>query len=226
MSLQDNKEEGKKEDNAGKLKEFIIIGTIRIEKNELKERIINSYENVKREEPTKWNLDTIINVENEDDITDCEIFINEKNIKFNYYYNFPSEGIYTIKYKFKKVIRFTTFMFYNCKALISLDLSNFNTQNITDMNFMFSNCYSLISLDLSNFNTQNVIYMDYMFYECNSLQSLDLSNFNTQNVINMNHMFYNCNTIKSLYLSKFNTQNVINMNHMFYNCKSLKSLDL
>ena len=35
-------------------------------------------------------------------------------------------------------------MFYNCNSLTSLDLSNFNTQNVTDMSYMFSNCNSLI----------------------------------------------------------------------------------
>ena len=34
---------------------------------------------------------------------------------------------------------------------------------------MFFNCYSLTSLNLSNFNTQNVTDMSYMFYNCNSL---------------------------------------------------------
>ena len=44
-------------------------------------------------------------------------------------------------------------MFYNCKSLISLDLSKFNTKNIKSMKSMFYNCKSLISLDLSKFNT-------------------------------------------------------------------------
>ena len=61
-------------------------------------------------------------------------------------------------------------MFYGCNSLISLDLSNFNTQNVTNMNGMFYNCNSLISLDLSNFNTQNVTNMNYMFSFCNSLK--------------------------------------------------------
>ena len=34
-------------------------------------------------------------------------------------------------------------MFWGCKSLISLDLSNFNTQNVTDMGCMFSGCNSL-----------------------------------------------------------------------------------
>ena len=33
----------------------------------------------------------------------CEIFISEKRINFDYYYNFHDEGYYIIKYKFKKL---------------------------------------------------------------------------------------------------------------------------
>ena len=50
---------------------------------------------------------------------------------------------------------------------------------------MFSGCNSLTKLDLSNLNTQNVTDMSYMFYYCNSLVDLNLSNFITQNVTNM-----------------------------------------
>ena len=53
-------------------------------------------------------------------------------------------------------------IFYNCQLLSSLDLSNFNTQNVNNMEYMFYNCESLTSLDLSNFNTQNVTNMEYI----------------------------------------------------------------
>ena len=34
-------------------------------------------------------------------------------------------------------------MFYDCKSLTNLNLSNFNTQNVTNMSGMFSYCKSL-----------------------------------------------------------------------------------
>ena len=123
-------------------------------------------------------------------------------------------------------VTYMDYMFYGCKALTSLDLSNFNTQNVTNMTWMFSGCEALTSLDVSNFNTQNVIYMLGMFYNCEALTSLDVSNFNTQNVINMMNMFYNCKALTSLDLSNFNTQNVISMNGLFSHCEALTSLDL
>ena len=49
-------------------------------------------------------------------------------------------------------------MFAGCTSLIALpDISNWNTQNITDMNNLFHNCSSLKSLpDISKWNLNNV----------------------------------------------------------------------
>ena len=57
-------------------------------------------------------------------------------------------------------------MFSYCSSLSNLNLSNFNTQNVTDMSRMFSYCKSLTNIDLSNFNTQNVTNMSFMFSWC------------------------------------------------------------
>ena len=54
---------------------------------------------------------------------------------------------------------------------------------------MFSRCSSIKELNLSNFNTNNVTNMSTMFKECSSLKDLNLSNFNTNNVT---YMFYGC----------------------------------
>ena len=118
------------------------------------------------------------------------------------------------------------FMFSSCKALTSLNLSNFNTAEVTDMRGMFKECSDLTSLDLSNFNTEKVTNMSSMFYNCSDLTSLDLSNFNTAKVTNMNYMFYNCNKLTSLDLSSFNTAEVTKMDNMFRSCTDLTSLDL
>ena len=34
-------------------------------------------------------------------------------------------------------------MFYDCSSLTNINLSNFNTQNVTNMSHMFSGCSSL-----------------------------------------------------------------------------------
>ena len=63
---------------------------------------------------------------------------------------------------------------------------------------MFSNCISLTSLDVSRWNTSNVTNMSQMFASCIGLTSLDLSNFDTSNVTNMGYMFRGCSKLKTI----------------------------
>ena len=60
------------------------------------------------------------------------------------------------------------------------------------MSWMFNKCSSLKKINLSNFNTNNVTNMIGMFYECSSLREINISNFNTNNVTYMSWMFYKC----------------------------------
>ena len=123
------------------------------------------------------------------------------------------------------------YMFYNCTSLksldvTSLDVSNFNISNVTDIGGMFYYCSSLTSIDVSSFNTSNVTNMGGMFYNCSSLTSMDVSSFNTGNVTNMSGMFNSCTSLTSIDVSSFNTSNVINMGGMFNFCRKLEQLDL
>ena len=204
----------------------IIIVNFQIKKTISKKRIMNSCENIQNEKYYDSYSNYYIYKLGENEIEDCDIYINDIRINSTYYYDFPKPGNYKIKYKFKKLLKETNYMFSDCNSLTSLDLSNFNTQNVTNMKNMFYGCNSLTSLDLSNFNTQNETNMENMFYGCNSLASLNLSNFNTQNVTNMGNMFSDCNSLTSLDLSNFNTQNVTNMGNMFYYCNSLISKNI
>ena len=117
-------------------------------------------------------------------------------------------------------------MFYYCKALTSLDLSNFDTSNVTTMQSMFLSCGKLETLDLSNFVTSKLTDMTKMFYSCIALTSLNLSSFDTSNVTDMKSMFNGCSSLASLDLSKFDTSSVTKMNNMFSSCSSLTSLNL
>ena len=54
----------------------------------------------------------------------------------------------------------TACWFYDCQALTALDLSNFDTSNVTDMHNMFYADQALATLDLSSFDTSNVTDME------------------------------------------------------------------
>ena len=97
-------------------------------------RIINSLE----ESQINKDLDKIIIGKNEKEIKKCKIKINDELIPFNYFHKFKNKGLHVIKYKFK--------------------------YNLTNINFMFCECDSLTNINLSNFNTQNVINMEYICF--------------------------------------------------------------
>ena len=115
-------------------------------------------------------------------------------------------------------------MFYDCSALKSLDLTNFNTAKVEYMNNMFDGCSALESLNLTNFNTAKVEYMNYMFDGCSALESLNLTNFNTAEVTNMSYMFKGCSALTSLDLTNFNTAKVEYMSNMFEGCSALTTI--
>ena len=113
-------------------------------------------------------------------------------------------------------------MFFGCNNLTTLDLSNFDTKNVTDMQSMFNICNNLTTLNLSNFDTKNVTTMGGMFLGCRNLTELDLSNFDTQNVTDMGWMFYDCNSLTAIYVGdKFVTTACEASENMFSGCKKL-----
>ena len=88
-----------------------------------------------------------------------------------------------IQYLFKFNIHKTCDLFCGCSSLTNIDLSNFNTNNVTNMQGMFSGCSSLTNIDLSNFNTNNVTIIHAMFFGCSSLKK--------QNIITKNKRILN-----------------------------------
>ena len=233
-----------------------IIAKIEIKEEDINKeiRIINSYEEYKREKQLENNRKDY-EYENEKEIKEnCEILINENKINFSYFHRFNKKGRYTIKYEFKNYLTRINHMFLECKNITNIDFShfktqniintsdmffwcrnlkninlsnfNFNSQNVTNMSGMFSNCISLDNLNLTNFNNSNVTDISRMFEGCSSLKKINLSNFNTQNITNMSWMFSKCNSLKSIDLANFNTQNVINLHGMFSKCSSLENINL
>ena len=102
-------------------------------------------------------------------------------------------------------------MFARCDDIIELDLSCFNTENVTNMKEMFFQCQRLKIIDLSNFNTENVTNMESMFCECYELNHLDVSSFNTKKVNTMYSMFA-YTALKYLDLSSFDFNcNIMNI---------------
>ena len=99
-------------------------------------------------------------------------------------------------------------------------LEKWNTSKVTTMRSMFNNS-KITSLDLSSFDTSNVTDMFGMFYDSSATEIKGLSNFNTSKVTHMGMMFRNSRA-KELDLSSFNTSKVTTMSFMFYFCDVLE----
>ena len=109
-----------------------IIGKIYINKNNINKdiRIINSFENWKRENNLKIREDDYL-YENEKEIKDnIDIKINGKAIEFTYYYKFKDEGKYIIEYTFKNNLTKYTYLFLDCDSLTNLKLSILMNQKL------------------------------------------------------------------------------------------------
>ena len=116
----------------------IITGLINIRKEDLDSDIviISSYENfknLKREKNFNINL-----LNGEEIMNDITIQINDKNINnISHYHKFNKEGQYTIKYLYKKNLTKINHMFSLCGSIEELDFSEFDTQEVINMNSMF-----------------------------------------------------------------------------------------
>ena len=119
-------------------------------------------------------------------------------------------------------ITYAGLMFHRC-ANVSYICPFILTNKNNSLHGIFSGCHSLTSLDVSNFDTSNVTDMSYAFYT-NNLIELDLSDWDTSNVTNMNHILYSCQNLKTLDISNWNLNNVTNMGWFVNQCNNLNEI--
>ena len=132
------------------------------------------------------------------------------------------------------VVTNMTAMFGNSKV-VELNVSSFNTENVTILRDTFGNCSNLTKLDLNNWNTRNVTILRDTFSNCSNLTKLDLNNWNTRNATSLFNTFSGCTNLTTLEISNWNTSNVTEMGESqggwsyggtFQNCTNLIELDL
>ena len=155
-----------------------------------------------------------------------EVYINgikQNIVNYSYYLNLTDNYIELIWFN---NINNCRCMFRYCSDITQIDMSNFDTSEVTDMNSIFAECVSLTSLNLSNFNTSQVTNLGGLFYNCKLLTSLDLSALNTSKATYMANIFRGCTSLTSINISHFDTSKATSIKEMFYNCLSLTSLDL
>ena len=107
--------------------------------------------------------------------------------------------------------------------LKTIDLSNFDTSQVTSMYEAFIQCSNLLSIVLTNVDTSKVTNMQSMFNGCSGLTSLDLSSLDTSNVTDISNMFTYNSALEDLYMN-FNVRSVRYYGNIFYDCKLLKNV--
>lgn len=133
-------------------------------------------------------------------------------------------------------------MFYNFRSLLDIDVSSFNTSNVTNMSYLFAapvtnsfKNYSDFPMNLktikfgSNFVTSKVTDISYILYYNTSLTELDIDDWDVSNVTSMYSSFFNCcnlTTFGENALANWNTGKVTNMEHAFRWLKKLTALNL
>ena len=64
-----------------------------------------------------------------------QLYLNDKQIKFNYKLKFNKIGINKITIKSKLILISLSSMFYCCTNIININFIKFNTNNVTDMSY-------------------------------------------------------------------------------------------
>ena len=116
------------------------------------------------------------------------------------------------------------FLAFNNSGLKQINVSNWDTSNVTNMSNTFSRCELLTSIDVSKWNTSKVTDMASMFSGCGTLRSIDVSKWNTSNVTDISGMFFGCSSLHSVDITGWDTSKVTNMTRLFFNCSSLTTI--
>lgn len=118
------------------------------------------------------------------------------------------------------------YTFAGLKNVKHLDLHGFNVSKVNNIGAIFSGNPTLVSLNLANWQLDSIHAMDSLFAGMHALTDLNLTGFTTKNVTDMHHMFTECHALTTLDLSSFDTSKVTDMNNMFRDNFALKNLNL
>ena len=186
------------------------------------ETATNKIEHFKKSTVAPTTSMNAVNIEDEESDYEIKLWLDPTD-KTAYYYAEP-EKVYLNADSSKMF--YSDYYGQKIKNILELDLSHFDTSQVTNMSSMFYGMSNLTTLNLSYFDTSQVTNMEAMFRGMSNLTTLNLSSFDTSQVTNMSSMFTYMYKFTTLDLSSFNTSKVTDMNHMFENMSNLTTLDL
>ena len=104
-----------------------------------------------------------------------------------------------------------------------IDISGWNTSNVTFMDEMFRKCVKLKNIiGIENLDVLKLKRANFMFDSCENLVELDLTNWNPISLENAWSMFYRCSNLKIIKnIENWQLPNINDVSYMFYNCAKL-----
>ena len=114
-------------------------------------------------------------------------------------------------------------MFFELYSMEVVDISGWDTSNVTTMENMFSFCDKLKNIiGIENFDVSKLESAHSMFYCCKNLVELDLTNWNPKLLQKTRYMFYGCSNLKIIKnIENWQLPNIKDVNHMFSDCTKL-----
>ena len=136
------------------------------------------------------------------------------------WYDNQTSNVETVIIRDKIVPKSCSYWFSDFTLLQEIrNIENLDTSNVESMDGMFSMCLNIEELDLSSWDTSNVTNMNSLFYCYNNqipaFKSINVSGWDTSNVTIMTSMFYGCSQLTSLDIRNFNMSKVSNVSSMF-----------
>lgn len=189
------------------------------------------------------NVDLTYEIENLD-------INNMTSLAFMFYYSKLTS--LNLKGFVKSNISSLASMFSNSNSLKTINMSEWDVSNVTDISHIFNNCSQLLNVDdfsklkfskLKNINgmfngcqalTGELIVPEMDISECTDFTNIfnscyvskitNIENWNTSNVTNMMQSFGGCYNLEKLDISNWNTSNVTSMYQTFSSCRKLTDL--
>lgn len=146
-----------------------------------------------------------------------------------------------------KDVKNMSYMFKNCSALKTLDLSSWDTSYLAErdakelaadptlsakvlcgakMDEMFAGCKALETLNISGFTIPSYKERTDMFKGCEALKTVDFSNGRVAEKGDMTKLFANLTALEEVDLSAVDSKKSVALYETFAGCKALKKLDL
>lgn len=113
-------------------------------------------------------------------------------------------------------------MFSSCYKLEKLNISEWDTTNVTNISSIFSNCWTLKELDLTSWNVGNVTNFQSAFNNL-KLKKLDISGWDFSSSTSL-RSFYSGMSCDEIYMNNVNTSTITDMYSMFYGSSFIKKV--